>query len=116
LKSGNQKKDTAHHGNELSLADLFKITSRSLEEEGAFYFLLPYKRKEEILGLLKSNSLFIHEMISIRQSESHGYFRLIVVGGRKNLPMEEKEIAIKDLNDQYTASFTSLLKDYYLHI
>ena len=116
LKSGNERKNIAHHGEELSLTDLFSITGALLNDKGLFYFLLPYKRKEEVIGLLKDHSLFIHEIVSIRQSLQHDFFRLVITGGLHEMPQTEKDVSIRAGNEQYTTDFIDLLKDYYLHL
>lgn len=117
LKSGSEKKNVAHHSSDLSLNDLFTITKNLLTEKGKFYFLFPYKRKEEIEKSLATHSLFIKGMTLVKQSTEHDYFRLMIEGGlEKSDDAITKEISIRDSQQQYTKEFTELLKDYYLNL
>jgi len=61
----------------------------------------------------------IVEMTFVRQTLNHNFFRIMLSGKLKANKLPEtviNEIAIKDENDNYTAAFTALLKDYYLHL
>ena len=117
LQSGNKQRDTAHHSKHLTMDNLLQIIKLNLVEDGNFYLLLPYKRKDEIEKLVVDNNLTIVKKICIRQSVNHDYFRIIIKGGLKNSPVkEEKEISIRDNEQKYTNDFIGLLKDYYLHL
>jgi tRNA1Val (adenine37-N6)-methyltransferase len=118
LKSGNTKKDTAHHSNELELDDLLDIIERNINPAtGRFFLLLPYKRNDEIKNLLKKKEAYLIAETLIRQSVKHKYFRIIIEASF-TIAAEEisKEISIKDKDDNYTTEFTGLLKDYYLYL
>jgi tRNA1Val (adenine37-N6)-methyltransferase len=118
LKSGNTKKDMAHHSNELELDDLLDVIRRNINTAtGRFFLLLPYKRNEEIKNLLKKKGAYLIAETLVRQSVKHKYFRMIIEASF-TIAAEEvsKEISIKDENDKYTAEFTELLKDYYLYL
>jgi tRNA1Val (adenine37-N6)-methyltransferase len=118
LKSGNTKKDTAHHSNELGLGDLLDVTRRNINTAtGRFFLLLPYKRNDEIKTLLKKKGAYLIAETLLRQSVKHKYFRIIIEASF-TIAAEEvsKEISIKNKDDKYTAEFTELLKDYYLYL
>jgi tRNA1Val (adenine37-N6)-methyltransferase len=118
LKSGNVKKDTAHHSNELELNDLLDIIERNINPTaGSFFLLLPYKRNDEIKNLLKKKEAYLIAETLVRQSVKHKYFRIIIEASF-SIAAEElsKEISIKDKDDKYTTEFTELLKDYYLYL
>lgn len=117
LHSPDTLKNKAHHSSRLSLQQLFSITYNLLTDEGYFFFLLPYKRNEEIEKLLQANDLFIHEKVLVKQSEQHNYFRLLFKGSKqKPNALIQKEIAICSTPPHYTHQFISFLKDYYLHL
>lgn len=119
LKAEDENKNIAHHNAGLSFSELFEIIKRQLSPEGYFYLLLPYKRNEEIRKLVFEHRFELSQLVLVRQSFNHGYFRVMLCG---RLPSEKKEetvldeMAIKDNNDNYTPSFTSLLKDFYLYL
>jgi len=119
LKSDNTKKNIAHHNEGLLLTELITIIKQQLLPSGIFYLLLPYKRNDEIKKLMAANGFAIQQLTLIRQSVSHDYFRILLAGKfNTEEPVETMidEIAIKDKEGSYTPAFTSLLKDYYLHL
>ena len=119
LKSDNIKKNIAHHNEGLLLPELLSIIRTQLEPGGMFFLLLPYKRNTEIKELLLQHEFALSQMMLVRQSVNHDYFRIMLAGKLKtNEPAEIMidEISIKDDKQQYTAEFTELLKDYYLYL
>ncbi len=119
LKGADSKKNIAHHNEGLLLPDLINIIKNNLTPSGIFYILLPFKRNEEIKKLLSDNYFHIQQLILVRQSVNHDYFRIIIAGVFKAAGQVETtidEIDIKDENGNYTRLFISLLQDYYLHL
>ena len=119
LKADDAKKNIAHHNEGLLFPELLNIIKKNLKPDGSFYLLLPYKRNDELKKLLSANDFAVEQMTFVRQSVNHDYFRIILTGKfNSDEPVETKidEIAIKDEAGNYTPSFISLLKDYYLHL
>jgi tRNA1Val (adenine37-N6)-methyltransferase len=119
LQSPDNKRNLAHHGQELQLQQLLAIINKRLNPAGRFYLLLPYKRYEEIRELSQKQGLAIGELIFIRQSTGHDHFRIILSGKQRSMnsgEIELNEIAIRGENNNYTDEFISLLKDYYLQL
>ena len=118
LKSETDKKNIAHHSENLTLKELLDVIKTNLNAAGNFVLLFPYKRNDEIKKLFKDHQLHIAKILLIRQSIKHDYFRIFIKG---NLSATEKEIefdemSIWDEHQQYTNEFVTLLKDYYLHL
>ncbi len=119
LKGDDAKKNVAHHNDGLHLPELLDVIKKNLKPDGIFYLLLPYKRSEEIKKLFTENDLFILQLVFVRQSVNHDYFRIMLAGKVKSDELSETiidEISIKEDTGQYTTTFVSLLKDYYLHL
>jgi len=124
LKSGNFKKNLAHHNEGLLLPELLTIIKKNLKPEGSFFLLLPYKRNAEIRNLFTENELAIRQIIFIRPSSRHDFFRVMLEGKLKEIAESEiqiEEISIKNTYregeaEQYSSVFTDLLKDYYLNL
>lgn len=120
LNATDNKKNIAHHSQELNLADLFAIIQFNLKSSGSFFLLLPFKRQAEIQPLLLQNNLKITHTTLVRQSTQHHYFRIMLEGTFfSNCYLTEAtiaEISICDDTKQYTKEFISLLKDYYLNL
>jgi tRNA1Val (adenine37-N6)-methyltransferase len=115
LASPSLRKNTAHHSSSLKLNQVLQKIAALLKDDGTFYLLLPFKRKEEIERLLIQHSLFVHMQLSVRQTEDHSPFRLIVKGMKSPSNKIEEEIDIKE-NSRYGAAFVQLMKDYYLYL
>ncbi len=84
LKSGKSQKDVAHHSEELLLKDLLVIIKKSLSSDGVFCLLLPYKRNAEVKILLNEAGLHITQITFVRQSTSHDFFRIMIMGKLSN--------------------------------
>ena len=119
LKSGSTKKNIAHHNEGLLLDELLPIIKNNLHPDGRFCLLMPFKRDEEIRRMLIKHELELLEMIFVKQSFHHDYFRIMLMGQLSSgyaLNTEFNEISIWDENKQYTTEFAELLKDYYLYL
>ena len=119
LRSESEKKNLAHHSENLTLGELLSIIKKYLNPGGFFFLLLPYKRNEEIKKLLKNHELNISKILFVRQSVKHDYFRIMLKGKlseQGNVETEFNEMSIRDDSQQYTNEFKQLLKDYYLHL
>jgi tRNA1Val (adenine37-N6)-methyltransferase len=119
LKSDNAKRNIALHNKGLLMDELLDIIKKSLKPDGKFYFLLPYKRNDEIEKLLVQRELAISYKVFVRQSINHDYFRIMIAGAHQQANKTEfstSEISIWNDKQQYTEEFVELLKDYYLHL
>jgi tRNA1Val (adenine37-N6)-methyltransferase len=119
LKSDNAKRNIALHNEGLLLEELLDTIKKNLKSDGRFYLLFPYKRNNEIDKLFTSKELAINHKAFVRQSTDHGYFRIIIAGTHQQeieTEFSTSEISIWNNEQQYTAEFIALLKDYYLHL
>ena len=117
--SPDDKKNMAHHGSTLVLDELFDLVKSNLSPEGKFYLLLPYKRFFTTLALIQKKQLGIFQLTLVRQSLTHGHFRVMIIGTHAAYSpptMTRDEISIRDEHGEYTPAFTDLLKDYYLYL
>jgi len=118
IRSGDEKKNLAHHHSGLLLEELLPIIKANLSLSGAFYLLLPFKRNTEIKKILLKQDLFISKIVFVKQSTKHVYFRMMITGKLEDDHAETliEEISIWDDQQQYTTEFKELLKDYYLYL
>jgi tRNA1Val (adenine37-N6)-methyltransferase len=117
LASQKQEKNLAHHSSHLSLSQLLNTIKNLLNDDGAFFLLLPYKRIIEIEKLLNQHKLFIRKKLIVQQSTLHQPFRVMLMGIKEDLGQASvSTISIWNENRQYTQQFISLLKDYYLFL
>ncbi len=119
IKPENARRSIAHHSGGLLLEELLSVIKSILKPDGSFSLLLPFKRNTEIKNLLAKYEFDILQMIFVRQSLNHDYFRIIIIGknkSEKSVKTDFDEISICDEVQQYTAGFMKSLKDYYLHL
>ena len=116
LRSGNTRKNLAHHSTELSLATLIETATKKLAEEGRFYLLMPARREAETVDLLKKQGMFVHRRLRVRQSEAHGPFRVLFQCRRQDERMRQEEMTIVRKGNTYSEAFTALLQPYYLYL
>lgn len=117
LKSPDKQRNTAMHSTALTLQTLTDIINKNLSPQGSFGILLPYNRTEEYISEATKNGFFLNDQLLVKQTPKHDYFRSILHFGRnKNNSPEKSDLIIKDLNNNYTDDFISLLKDYYLYL
>lgn len=119
LKGDNAQKNIAHHNEGLLLDELLLIIRNNLEATGRFFLLLPYKRQENLKQLLLKHEMIMRKLLFVRQSVNHDYFRIMLEGqlnGSGISATQIEEMTVKDVDDEYTAEFTGLLKEYYLKL
>ncbi|MFL5740735.1 MAG: tRNA1(Val) (adenine(37)-N6)-methyltransferase [Flavisolibacter sp.] len=116
ISSSSTKKNTAHHSAALRMQDLFQIIHKNLKVDGIFFLLLPSKRERELDGEMQKEGLFLRDKIYLRQSVRHSPFRIIAAGSQKFTSVTTSELSIWNEQQQYTAEFRELLKDYYLYL
>jgi len=116
LKGTNQTKTLAHHSTELSLNELFEISSNLLEQKGLFWIILPTYRHQEAEELSKKHGFEIQNKVWIKPSPTHPKIR-VIMGLKKETKDQnpiESEIFIREINGEYSPIFKDLIWDYYL--
>lgn len=116
LKAPTKEKNIAHHSQELKLDELVKIISDSLNENGEFFLLLPYRRKQELLEMVEKAGLSVWELVQVSHSPKHLPNRIMIKGGIKKRTFVENDFSINDISGKYTPAFADLLKNYYLYL
>lgn len=118
LISGHTQKDLAHHSTELLLDEVFHSINMHLAADGTFMLLLPCKRLSEINKLSEENDLCVIEQCLVRESERHGFTR-IMLKGKADFNAEatkETSINIRSQPGIYSREFNELLKPFYLYL
>lgn len=116
LKSAQQNKNAAKHDTALTLDVLCQKVKQLLTDDGCFAVLLPYHRTNYFITESVKNNLHCIEMVLIKQTPRHDYFRSMLLLSFNKTAMTEKEITIKGADEKYSEAFIALLKDYYLYL
>jgi tRNA1Val (adenine37-N6)-methyltransferase len=115
LKSIDDKRNIAMHSSLLSYNELFEIVNHLLNDDGKFFILIPYSLEGIVLEISKEFKLYSDQVIRIKQTYNHNYFRSVIEFSKFKKACTKSEISIKDNANEYTTEFKNLLQDYYLN-
>lgn len=114
LKSNSAARNTALHGEQLSLESLYTNIQRLLNPNGYYAVLLPTHRVAYFMQIAQED--YLMEEVKVHQTVKHSAFRFLLLFSKSNIqPTKTETIFIKDDNNNYTSSFVELLKPYYLN-
>jgi len=116
LKSGHAQKDQAMHATNLSYKELIAAVGRQLTPSGRVSVLLPYAVFETFRELAAVAGYHLQEVLYVRQSVNHGFFRTIGIFAAKKVNPIIQELSIYDDSNVYTSAFAALLQPYYLYL
>jgi len=116
-KGNKTGKNKAVHALELSMRDLISCIKKHLIVSGEAWIMYPEYEMNEFISLAKSQDLYPFSKIILRNKSEGPVFR-IIVGIKQDScpPLYPQDIYIKESNGNYSDTFNSLLKDYYLHL
>jgi tRNA1Val (adenine37-N6)-methyltransferase len=109
-------KNISKHSSTMRLEELLSIARNLLNEEGNFAILLPWHRAKCFESEASAQSLFVKEIMEVKQTTPHSFFRTIFILQKQKTVTLKSELSIKNNDNQYTAEFIELLKDYYLYL
>ena len=116
LKSNSSKRNIALHGEALHLKELLTIIKKYLCVSGQCIILLSLSTTFSFEQALAQEHLYIQEKIFIKQTPQHPYFRTVLLFSKQKTETTISEIIIQNEDGQYTPTFITLLKDYYLNL
>lgn len=113
LNSPAAQRNLAMHDTGLSLPALATCLKKALKPSGIAAILLPWYRAEEWKILAKASGFFCIKETAVKQTETHTYFRSMMLMSLHEDTQHFDEIIIKQGND-YSEAFIDLLRPYYL--
>jgi len=115
LKSTDAQRNLALHSEELNLPELLSVIKMNIAVKGKFAVLLPYHRKDTFEKLAVDQGFYLEEEVSVKQTPNHSCFRTMFLFSTIEVSAKRSEMIIRN-EDQYTSTFSVLLKDYYLKL
>ncbi len=115
-QSPDKQINAAKHDTALTLQQLLIVVASLLKSDGVFAVLLPYHRVNECIEKAIGQGFYLQEKLLVRHSVKHPFFRGLLYFVKQPVVTVTKELVIKNEEGFYTAGFTGLLKDYYLHL
>ena len=119
LASPNPNKNIAAHSSALPWTILIQKVNELLNEDGYYYVLIPALRAYTMQKLADQNGLKLLEEVVVFNAAHEKPFRVMQKYKKTNQvtePIRRSNFIIKEADQNYTAAFTDLLKDYYLHL
>ena len=117
LNSPDSTKNLAAHSTALPWDDLAKSTASLLQENGAWYVLVPTLRAYTMQKLASTYGLQLSQECLMYNDAKHLPIRaMLKFVKQKEAAIQRNKIVIKNADQSYTTEFTNYLKDYYLHL
>ncbi|WP_162427171.1 tRNA1(Val) (adenine(37)-N6)-methyltransferase [Pontibacter pudoricolor] len=118
LKSGNAAKDSAKHTGDLFFEDILVFAQKHLTPQGKLYILLPPAEAQHFAELATDHQLYLTETIEVFTYINGQCIRHIqTYSFVKSASPTISQLHIREADKTtYTAAFTELLRDYYLHL
>ena len=115
LKSPEQNRNTARHDDNLSLYDLFSGSKGILTEKGSLNLIYPYLQKNDLLSIAEKYGFYPVKLLILRGNKNKEPNRIIVEFKLNGENVKEEILCIRDLDNNYTAEYKELTKDYCLN-
>jgi tRNA1Val (adenine37-N6)-methyltransferase len=117
LTSPDNAKNLASHSTALSWDDLVKSVASLLQENGTWYVLVPTLRAYTMQKIASNYGLELAEECLMYNDAKHLPIRaMLKFVKQKETVIQRNKIVIKNADQSYTTEFTTLLKEYYLHL
>lgn len=118
LRSPDNSRALARHGEEFGVESLLKLGSLRLEKaDDSMAFISPYGRKDEIEWLLSCNRLAPKRMTSVFSRKGKKALRILwqVMPERyMNTPCVTEDLYIRNEDNEYSAAYKRLTSSFYL--
>lgn len=117
LNSPDNAKNLAAHSTALPWDDLARSAASLLQENGAWYVLVPTLRAYTIQKLALNDGLQLSQECLMYNDAKHLPIRaMLKFVKQKEATIQRDKIIIKNADQSYTNEFKYYLKDYYLHL
>ena len=117
LNSPDNAKNLAAHSTALPWDVLAEAAASLLQENGAWYVLVPTLRAYTMQKLALNDGLQLSEECLMYNDAKHLPIRaMLKFVKQKEATIQRKKIVIKNADQSYTNEFVNYLKDYYLHL
>lgn len=109
------ERSLARHTNTLSFDDLLSQTANLLSDKGSFQLILPYKETIAFIQKARINNLIPVRHTKIAHCKGKSFKRSLLTFQKKEAPMVESELYIKDFQSRFTDEYKALTAAFYLH-
>ncbi len=115
-KPPNAKRILARHTENLSFQYLLASVKKLLSEKGKFNVVLPYTEGNQFIALAEENDLHCSRKWSFRTRKEKLIERLLLEFSRIKSNPQEGEILLYSKNEEWSADYQNLTRDFYLKL
>jgi tRNA1Val (adenine37-N6)-methyltransferase len=109
----NEKRNNARHTQDFLIPELYESADNLLSQAGKMFLVLPYSELKEHLERAFDKDLFM-DKIMISTKEDGSKRRAFISVGRDDVNPSTEEMLVKDSKNNYSSSYISLTRDFYL--
>lgn len=114
LKSPQENRNLARHTDTLSQKDLLQSAHSLLLPHGILSLILPLTEGQELILIAKEEGFHLKSRANIKPKPSKSTNRIAIQLGLNEQEVENKELIIREENNEYTKAYKELTKDFYL--
>lgn len=116
LRCPDEGRSTARHDDSLTLQDLACACARILKEEGRLAVVLPYDRRDEMMVVAASQSLFLSRQTAVCSVRGKEPKRILQEYSRQGTNPALTTLCIEEHAGVYSDEYRALVHDFYLHM
>lgn len=114
LKNPEHRKGLARHADLQFFASMLLRVAGLLNQSGSFWYILPVKQAEKLIGMAEAYALSPSLIIHLHSDESKPEFRWIVCLDYNKKATAHRNLYIYQSEGVYTSAYKTLLKDFFL--
>ena len=117
LKTGNPSKDMALHQSHLLIDELMQVINFMLKANGDTYFLISIYEETNFIKAANNVDLIVNRFQEMYDNEGKLIrYVLHIRKDSKHVKDTEEKFIIRNADNEYTAQFVDVLKDFYLNL
>lgn len=114
IKSQDQQRNLALHNDSLSFEDLINGVAHVLSPKGLFWVILPQRQMQDLEKLAITHGLFPFTKVIVKNHPSAPILRVVAAFKATSSTPTASTLCIRDQDQQYSAAYRELLKDFLL--
>lgn len=117
LKCPDKQRNQARHTDTLSLDELISGSKQLLSPGGRLCLILPFDQRERLIPIIYKETLYLRKETAVLPTPTSLPKRLLAeITNQQPTSVETGTLTIEKERHVYTEDFTSLVKDFYLHL
>ena len=115
LKSPEKNRNLARHNDSLSQTDLLLSARQLMNPKAVLSLILPLTEGEEIIRKAIEEGFYLISRVDILPKPSKKVNRMVIELSLSEQNFKQKQLIIREENNEYTQAYKELTKDFYLN-